>query len=80
MVLRGDLREGGAKKNVLPGSRRGPKNKQWPKAPRLAFGDFFAKRSEPLHQPPEDAPLCEATRTGLKWLFFSSFLATRLRR
>ena len=71
MVLRGDLREGGAKKNVLPGSRRGPKSKQWTKTSRLAFGDFFAKRSEALNHQPDEAPLHEATGAGLKWLFSS---------
>ena len=56
---------------MLPGSRRGPKDKKWTNKSRLAFGDFFAKRSEPLNHQPDEEPICEATGTGLKWLFSS---------
>ena len=57
---------------MLPGSKRGPKDRRWKKACRSAFEDFFARRSEPLHQAETDeAPLVEATGAGLKWLFSS---------
>ena len=57
---------------MLPGSRRGPKSKQWTKAVQETFVNFFAKRSEPLN-PAEKvtAPLVEATGAGLSWLFSS---------
>ena len=57
---------------MLPGSRRGPKDKRWTKGVQASFADFFAKRSEPLN-PAEKvtAPLVEATGAGLSWLFSS---------
>ena len=55
---------------MLLGSKRGPKDRRWKKACRSAFEDFFARRSEPLHEAETDeAPLVEATGAGLKWLF-----------
>ena len=57
---------------MLPGSRRGPKDKRWTKAVRASFADFFAKRSEPLNPAEKEAaPLVEATGAGLSWLFLS---------
>ena len=57
---------------MLPGSRRGPKDKRWTKAVQASFADFFAKRSEPLNPAEKDtAPLVEATGAGLSWLFSS---------
>ena len=72
-ALRGGVRKPG---DMLPGSRRGPKSKQWTKAMQETFVNFFAKRSEPLN-PAEmvTAPLVEATGAGLSWL--SSPLSAR---
>ena len=58
---------------MLPGSKRGPKDKKWTKTAACAFADHFAKRSEPLPaaESLNESPLIEVTGAGLKWLFSS---------
>ena len=73
LQLRVDKKIAAEKKNMLPGSKRGPKDKKWTKPAEVAFAKFFAKRSEPLPAAPsiDEAPLTEASGAGLKWLFSS---------
>eukprot|EP00966_Prymnesium_polylepis_P016341 376648-Prymnesium_polylepis.1 len=54
---------------MIPGMKRGPKPTKWTKGATKGFAAFFARRSEPLNSPPEEAPLAEVTGAGLKWLF-----------
>ena len=59
---------------MLPGQRKGPKDKQWTKVSKAKFVDYFAKRSEPLNpaESEDAAPLAEAMGGGLRWLFSSA--------
>ena len=70
-ALRGSFKKFG---KMLPGQRRGPKDKRWTKVGKATFVDYFAKRSELLNSAESEgaAPLAKAMGRGQRWLFSSA--------
>eukprot|EP00966_Prymnesium_polylepis_P328320 7384124-Prymnesium_polylepis.1 len=58
---------------MFNGHGRGPKPTRWRHESRESFEQFFARRSEPLHEAEKETEplLVEETGAGLKWLFSS---------